>query len=36
MDEEELLRWNNSENGGRYLNWNNYFIEITDSAGCLE
>lgn len=31
MEEDYLLRWTNSEKGGKYLNWNNYFIEITDS-----
>ena len=31
MDEDYLLRWTNSEQGGKFLNWNNYFIEITDT-----
>ena len=30
MDEDYLMRWMNSENGGKYCNWNNYFIDITD------
>ena len=30
MNEDYLVRWMNSDNGGKYCNWNNYFIEITD------
>jgi len=32
MTNEDLMRWLNSEIGGRNLTWNNYFTDIGDSA----
>jgi hypothetical protein len=36
MEEQELIRWLNSEQGGKNLKWSNYFIEITDTASDLQ
>jgi len=36
MEDQELVRWLNSEKGGKDLKWSNYFIEISDTVSDLQ
>ena len=36
MEDQELIRWLNSEQGGKNLKWSNYFIEISYTVSDLQ